>query len=394
MFSNIDATNHQARDNPEPVRGASLRSAWPRPAVLPLGRGHRMAFRTVGDPRGEPWLLLHGGPGSGCQPGMLAPLDLSRQWAIAPDQRGCGASRPRGKTTANTTHALVADLETLRRHLGVERWSLLAGSWGTVVALAYAKAHPQRVQRLVLRGAFALSRREVGGLLQPPVRTLGALGPEPAWPVTSGRSVPAVLARLRQLLQSGTHGVATLHVVRRWSLLESAAAGRGMRRSLRHASQGVGDLPGGGPGPGKTANPVSGPGRAGLAAAIRRDWAQLRRRQRRAQARAHQRGPGRSERAALDKYRVQAHYLWHRGFVRPGELDRAVLLLAQRGVPVDWVHGRFDAICPPQNSRAWAALGARTAPPCATLHQPPSGHLGHEPTMLAALRACVRGRPA
>ena len=392
MFSNIDATNHQARDNPEPVPGASPRSAWPRPAALPLGRGHRMAFRTVGGPRGEPWLLLHGGPGSSCQPGMLAPLDLSRQWAIAPDQRGCGASRPRGKTTANTTHALVTDLEALRRHLGVERWSLLAGSWGTVVALAYAKAHPQRVQRLVLRGAFALSRREVGGLLLPPVHTLRVLGPEPAWPATPGRSVPAVLARLRQLLQSGTPGVATLRVVRRWSLLESAAAGRGMRRSLRHASQGVGDLPGGGPG--ETGNPVSGSDGAALVAAIRRDWAQLRRRQRRAQARAHRPGWDHSERAALDKYRVQAHYLWHRGFVRPGELDRAVLLLAQRGVPVDWVHGRFDAICPPQNSRAWAALGARTAPPRATtLHQPPSGHLGHEPAMLAALRACVRGRP-
>src|SRR3990167_11551391 len=69
MFSNIDATNHQARDNPEPVPGASPRSAWPRPAALPLGRGHRMAFRTVGGPRGEPWLLLHGGPGPIPAPG-------------------------------------------------------------------------------------------------------------------------------------------------------------------------------------------------------------------------------------------------------------------------------------------------------------------------------------
>jgi proline iminopeptidase len=87
---------------------------------------------------------------------------------------------------------------------------------------------------------------------------------------------------------------------------------------------------------------------------------------------------------------VQAHYLRHHGFVRPGELDRAVLLLAQRGVPVDWVHGRFDAICPPQNSRAWAALGRRLAPQQVTLTEPLSGHLGTEPGMLASLRAVVR----
>lgn len=373
MSSNIDATKDLPRDNPEAGSVAGRRSAWPLPAYLSVGRGHRMAYRTVGNPRGEPWLLVHGGPGSGCQPGMLAPLDLARQWAIAPDQRGCGASRPRGKTAASTTHALVADLEALRRHLGVERWSLLAGSWGTVVALAYAQAHPQRVQRLVLRGAFALTRREVGGLLQPSRQVRQTLGREAAWPAAPGVSLPATLARLRQLLQSGTPGVAGLRVLRRWSLLESVAAGRGMRRSLRHAT---------------------GPDRAELAAAVRRDWAQLRRRQRCVQARAHRPGWDRSERAALDKYRVQAHYLRHRGFVRPGELDRAVLLLAQRGVPVDWVHGRFDAICPPQNSRAWAALGARTAPPRAVLHPPPSGHLGHEPAMLAALRACVRGPQA
>ena len=125
MNSNIDATKDQPRDTPEAALSARRRSAWPSPAYLSVGRGHRMAFRTVGNPDGEPWLLVHGGPGSSCQPGMLAPLDLSRQWAIAPDQRGCGASRPRGKTAASTTHALVADMELLRQHLGIERWSLL-----------------------------------------------------------------------------------------------------------------------------------------------------------------------------------------------------------------------------------------------------------------------------
>jgi len=300
---------------------------------------------------------------------MLAPLDLARQWAIAPDQRGCGASRPRGKTTANTTHALVADLEALRQHLSIQRWSLQAGSWGTVVALAYARAHPQRVRRLVLRGAFALSRREVGGLLQPSRRMQQALGREAAWPIASGVSLPATLARLRQLLQSGTPGVAGLRVSRRWALLETACVSSGMRRALRQA---VTQAP------------------AATATAMRRDWAVLRRRQRKAQASRHHLAMRPADLAALHKFRIQAHYLQHRGFVRPGALDGAVLGLARQGVSVDWVHGACDAVCPPANSRAWVALGRRLAPQQVTLTEPLSGHLGGEPGMLAALRAVVR----
>ncbi|MDO9571342.1 MAG: alpha/beta fold hydrolase [Hydrogenophaga sp.] len=378
MSSNINATKPPPRDNPERVQAAGGKQGWPPPRFLAVGRGHRMAWRTVGNPAGAPWLLLHGGPGSSCQPGMLAPLDLARQWAIAPDQRGCGASRPRGQTTANTTQALVADLEALRVHLGLERWSVLAGSWGTVVALAYAQAHPQRVQRLVLRGAFALRRREVGGLLLPAPGVLRTLGAEPHWPGSAGHAVPPVLARLRQLLQSGTPGVAPLRVLRRWNLLETAAAGRGMRRSLRHAMQ---------------APCLTGPAAqppapsAPLAPAIRRGWAALQRQQRRALARVQRPGADQADRRALRKFRIQAHYLLHRGFVRPGELDRAVLRLAEQGIRVDWVHGRFDAICPPANSRRWAALGP---PHAAYLQTPCSGHLGHEPGLLAALRATVR----
>ncbi|WP_439113517.1 alpha/beta fold hydrolase [Hydrogenophaga sp.] len=370
MFSNNDATKHPPRDNPERAQASKPGNAWPLPRHLVVGRGHRMAWRTVGNPAGAPWLLLHGGPGSSCQPGMLVPLDLTRHWAIAPDQRGCGASRPRGQTTANTTQALVADLEVLREHLGLERWSVLAGSWGTVVALAYAQAHPQRVQRLVLRGAFALRRREVGGLLLPSPGVSRVLGAEPCWPGSEGGAVPPVLMRLRQLLQSGTPGVASLRVLRRWNMLETEAAGRGIRRSLRHAIQAE---------------------RPALASAIRRGWAALQRQQRQAQAQRQRPGMGPSDRRALNKFRIQAHYLLHRGFVRPGELDRAVMQLAARGIPVDWVHGRFDAICPPANSRRWATMGQRLAGGSAVLLSPCSGHLGHEPDMQSALRTAVRG---
>lgn len=369
MFSNINATKDQPRVNPERAAAVGSGTAWPTPCYLPVGRGHQMAWRTVGNPAGAPWLLLHGGPGSSCQPGMLAPLDLTCQWAIAPDQRGCGASSPQGKTSANTTQALVADLEALRVHLGVLCWSVLAGSWGTVVALAYAQAHPQRVQRLVLRGAFALRRREVGGLLRPGPGVLRTLGPEPHWPCPASHAVTPVLVRLKQLLQSGTPGVASLRVSRRWNLLETEAAGRGMWRSLLQA---------------RSAH------RPTLAASIQRQWAGLRRQQRRAQAQVHRTAAHPADHRAANKFRIQSHYLLHRGFMRSGGLDQAVLSLAAQGIPVDWVHGRFDAICPPANSRRWAAMGHGVAGGLTSLASPCSGHLGHEADMLATLRARVR----
>ncbi len=336
---------------------------WPPPRYLRVGRGHRMGWRELGTAQGEPWLVLHGGPGSGAQPGLVAPLDLRRQRAIAPDQRGSGASRPRGGLRGNHTPALVADLEALRVHLGLERWSVLAGSWGTVLALAYAQQHPQRVQRLVLRGAFALRRREIGGLLLPTRQTRQRLGTEPFWPVQAGTPLPVALRRLTQVLQTGTPGVAALRVARRWAVLEAGLAERGMQRSERLARQ-DGDLV--------------------LAAAIHRERATLHRRRRRAQFQARQPRRQRADHAALRKYRVQAHYLRHRGFMRPGQLDRAVSKLAQQGLPIDWVHGRCDAVCPPVNSRRWAAV-------CGRLTLPLAGHLGHEPALLAALRAVVRG---
>ena len=348
---------------PRKINATSDAPHWPAPQRLICGGLHRMAWRDLG--RGEPWLLLHGGPGSGCSPALLAPFDLQAQRVIAPDQRGAGDSRPSGRTAGNHLAALVADLEALRRHLGLERWSLLAGSWGTVLALAYARQHPDRVTRLVLRGAFALTRREVGGLLLPGTRAPKRLGRSDAdWPVPAGAPLPWALSRLAQLLQSGAMTAPALQAGRGWALRERRDALLGLRRSLRHLQ-----------------------GRA--AAAQRRAWAGLQRQQRRALAVLRRPRPTPGDRQARAKYRLQAHYLRHHGFVRPGQLDQAVRQLALRGMGVDWVHGRFDAICPPANSRRWAALGQRLGQKNARLHLVASGHLGGEPAMLQALRYCV-----
>jgi proline iminopeptidase len=341
----------------------STSPAWPQPRHLPRGSTHRVAWRDLGPPAGECWLLLHGGPGGGCRPAMLQPFDLQRQRVIAPDQRGAGDSRPRGRIQGNRTASLVADLEALRVHLGVQRWSLLAGSWGTVVALMYARQHPQRVQRLVLRGAFRVTRAEVGGLLLPSARKGKTLCGSAAWPVPAGAPLPAALARLAQLLQNATVGVASLHVLRGWALREMRDATAGLRRSLLHA-------------------------RGAEAAAVRRERAALRRQQRRAEAQLLRTRATRTDRLLWARYRVQAHYLRHRGFVRQADLDRAVKVVARHGVPVDWVHGRFDAICPPANSLRWARMGERAGGPVA-LRLPPCGHLAGEPAMQTVLRQCM-----
>lgn len=344
---------------------ATSSSAWRRQPDLCVGIPHRMAWHLGGNPVGEPWLVLHGGPGSGANPGLVRPLDLRRQRAIVPDQRGSGLSRPRGCILRNHTAALVSDLECLRLRLGLERWSLLAGSWGTVLALAYARAHPQRVNRLVLRGAFALSRREIAGLLQVPVSGKTLRLPGHFWPTERGAPLSVLLTRLRRLFQSGTPAVAGLRAARRWAWLEARAASRGLWRTLV--------------------------GAGGVQAPARAAWASQQRGERRLLAGFRRRGnrADRTDRALQRKFRIQSHYLSRRGFQAPGALDRAVRGLALSGVPVDWVHGAFDAVCPPGNSRRWHALMERLSPGVSSLTLTRAGHLGHEPQNLAALRAKV-----
>lgn len=332
-----------------------------------------MAYRRIGAATGEPWLVLHGGPGSGSQPDVLQAFRLDQQQVILPDQRGAGLSRPRGYTAGNHTDQLVADLECLRQALGIARWSLLAGSWGTVLALRYAQCYPQRVQRLVLRGAFGLRQAEIRGLLHPDVQRERGVARTSHWPRAPLSGAPHVLARLEQVLQVGAPGVATLSLIRCWNLLEQGAALRGMWRSLVHAT-GLKDQQ--------------------LALAIRRSWASLQRRRRQAEGHLHWPGIRQEDRRGWQKFRIQSHYLRHKGFLRPGELDRAVRALAQQGIPSDWVHGRFDAVCPPGNSRQWVRQTEDLQPGLASGHWPVAGHLASEPDLRAVLQGVVQNRRA
>ncbi len=139
----------------------------PYPAVEPYRSGHFEAdghsiyFEEVGNPDGKPAVFVHGGPGAGAQPFDRRFFNPGLYRAILFDQRGCGRSRPHASLEHNTTQHLIADMEQLRSHLGIECWLVFGGSWGSTLSLAYAQTHPDRVSELVLRGIFLLRKKEL-----------------------------------------------------------------------------------------------------------------------------------------------------------------------------------------------------------------------------------------
>lgn len=128
---------------------------------LDVGDGHLVYWELCGNPDGIPAVFLHGGPGGGCSPDHRRLFDPERYNVLLFDQRGCGRSKPHASLEANTTWHLVEDIERLRGKLGVDRWLVFGGSWGSALALAYAQTHTDRVSGLVLRGVFTLRRAEL-----------------------------------------------------------------------------------------------------------------------------------------------------------------------------------------------------------------------------------------
>ena len=122
---------------------------------------HEIHVAEYGNPAGKPVILLHGGPGAGSNPTMPRFHDPEAYRIIVFDQRGSGRSTPHAELAENTTWDLVADIERIRDHLGIDRWQVFGGSWGACLALAYAETHPERVRELVLRGIFTLRRKEL-----------------------------------------------------------------------------------------------------------------------------------------------------------------------------------------------------------------------------------------
>jgi proline iminopeptidase len=147
--------------------------------MLDVGDGNRVYWETCGNPHGKPALVLHGGPGSGCTPYFRRLFDPAAYRIVLLDQRGCGRSTAGASVydtdmSVNTTAHVMADLELLRRHLGIERWLVWGVSWGSVLGLRYAQTHPGVVSELVLTGVATGSNAEVALL----TRGLGQIFPE------------------------------------------------------------------------------------------------------------------------------------------------------------------------------------------------------------------------
>ncbi|GAA2479226.1 prolyl aminopeptidase [Streptomyces thermolineatus] len=147
--------------------------------MLDVGDGNLVHWEVCGNPEGKPALVVHGGPGSGCGPRARRYFDPDRYRVVLFDQRGCGRSTPHASDPAtdmrhNTTWHLVADMERLREYLGIDRWLLYGGSWGSTLLLAYAEQHPQRVTEIVVSGVTTTRRSEIDWLY----RGVGRFFPE------------------------------------------------------------------------------------------------------------------------------------------------------------------------------------------------------------------------
>ena len=291
--------------------------------LLDVGDGHRIYYEQCGDAAGLPVIFLHGGPGGGCSPRHRQLFDLKRCRVTLFDQRGCGRSLPRGSLAANTSAALIADIERLRQHLGIERWLVFGGSWGAGLALAYAAAHRTACLGLVLRGVFLGRPSDVDWFFQQARQFL----PD-AWAALAAQAPEAARSDLLRWLTGGLHerdaGVALSRAIA-WEAWESSVS---QRQSTDPRADGLS---------------------AAEAAAL------------------------------LDKYRVQSHYLMNGCFWGDSALLARAPALAS--VPTAILHGRLDWICRPQ-----AAWDLHQSLPGSRLQWLEAcGHSPFEPAMAQAL---------
>ncbi|GAB1597112.1 prolyl aminopeptidase [Lysobacter claricitrinus] len=309
-----------------------MRSLYPEiepfdSGMLQVDDRHTLYYEQCGNPNGKPVVILHGGPGGGCSPKMRQFHDPAKYRIVLFDQRGSGRSTPHADLVDNTTWHLVADIETLRDKLGIDRWQVFGGSWGSTLALAYAQTHPNRVTELVLRGIFMLRRWELEWFYQ---EGASRLFPE-AWqqyiaaipPVERHDLISAFHRRL-----TSDDAATRLAAARAWSVWEGAT-------SFLHYD------------PDFTA--------------------------------AHD-----EPEFALAFARIENHYFVHSGFF---DADDQLLRDAPRiaHIPGVIVHGRYDVVCPVQN--AWDLH--QVWPQAQLVITPASGHSAFELENIDALVAAT-----
>jgi proline iminopeptidase len=259
---------------------------------------HELFVEECGNPQGLPVLFVHGGPGAGCEPWHRSFFDPEIYRIVLFDQRGAGRSRPHASLDNNTTQHLVADMERIRVELGIERWVLFGGSWGSTLSLVYAEAYPERVLALILRGVFLCRRHEIHWFYQEgasrifPDHWQDFLAPIP--PAERDDLVRAYHRRL-----TGDDEIARMQAAKAWSVWEGRCATLRPNGAVREFFSGA--------------------------------------------------------RVALSLARIECHTFLHDSFLAPDQILRDATRLA--GIPGIIVHGRYDIVCPVENAwelhRAW-----------------------------------------
>jgi len=289
--------------------------------MLELDGLHRMYWEQSGNPAGSPVVFLHGGPGAGSAPAHRRFFDPAHYRIVIFDQRGAGRSTPLGELRDNTTPRLVADIERLRAHLGIARWLVFGGSWGSTLALAYGEAHPERCAGLILRGIFLCRDSEISWFLY----GLRTLFPE-AWHAFAG-AIPEnergdLLAAYYKRLTDPDPRV-HMPAARAWSIYEGSCST--LLPSAETVAYFAGDV------------------------------------------------------VALGLARIEAHYFSHDIFLPENSLLDNIVRV--RDIPGVIVQGRYDAVCPIVSAddvhRAW--------PEAEYVVVPGAGHSAWEPGICAEL---------
>lgn len=288
---------------------------------------HELHVEESGNPAGIPVLFLHGGPGVGCHPVQRSFFDPLRYRIILFDQRGAGQSTPHGELAGNDTAALLRDIERIRVFLGIERWVLFGGSWGSTLGLAYAEAFPERVRALVLRGIFLCRPQDLRWFFQE-----GASRIFPDYWRDYVEHVPPgerddIVAAYHRLL-SGSNEIARMSAAKSWAMWQARCVTlRGNQELIDRFTD---------------------------------------------------------PHVALPLACIGAHYLVNDGFLREGQLLQDAARLAD--IPGYIVHGRYDMICPLDNAfalhEAWP--GAKL---CIVRD---AGHSAAEPGIIDALVRATR----
>ena len=293
-----------------------------RTYTVPVDTGHSLYVEECGNPDGIPAVFVHGGPGAGCEPYHRRLFDPQRYRIVLFDQRGCGRSVPHAGLQGNTTQALVADMETIRQQLGIERWLVFGGSWGSTLGLVYAETFPERVLALVLRGIFLCRPRDIRWFYQDGASFLlpdywqDFLDPVP---VQERNNMVSAYYRLL----TGENELAMMAAAKAWSLWEGRAS------TLLPKAAVVDHF----------ADPST----------------------------------------ALSLARIECHYFMHDSFLDENQILAKAGSLAD--IPGVIVHGRYDVVCPLE--QAWALHAAWPGAQLEVIAD--AGHSATEPGIVDAL---------